>query len=293
MTRLALGLIILMLGQFLSLEAAAGGAPSSGLVPSGYRMVWDDEFNDLSLSDTFPTAARWLAHFGKWSVRYLSANGDDGIKLVDDTVLRSGRTVAEALRPASPRRGGFLHEVSDGTLKLRAYPLSEAMRSEFWDHRYVASMISGEPSFAQRYGYWEARLRLNTIGKGQHFTLWLLAIDGVWPPEIDILEVVGDKPHLFSANVNNAPMKFYEEPKTRDGFHVFGLLRTPDMVRWTVDGDVIRETTDLIGDKALYLLASWETGSTRPNEAPDSSTPWPAEAEIDYVRIYAPPSQPQ
>jgi len=316
-------LLILVLGQFfwfhiacadpgeLPPGMAAGGAPvtppSSATrekaavvrarvtqpicaTASQLKLVWHDEFNDLSLDDTFPTTARWLGHFGKWNVRYLSANGDDGIKLVDNSVLQSGETVADALRPTWPDRGGFLHQVSNGTLKLRAYPVPDALTSAFWDHHFVASMISGEPSFAQRYGYWETRLRLNSIGKGQHFTLWLLASDGSWPPEIDIVEVVGNNPHLFSANVNNAPMDFYGEPTTPDGFHVFGLLLTSTTIRWTIDGKVVREIADtMIGNKALYLLATWEIGSIRPEEMPDASTPWPAEAEIDYVRIYSPP----
>src|SRR5205085_2877135 len=97
-----------------------------------YRLAWDDEFEDLSLSDTLPTKARWLAHFGKWNVRYLGANGDEGIKLADATVLKSGRSVAEVLRPTIENKampGGLLHEASRGTLKLRAYPLPASLRS--------------------------------------------------------------------------------------------------------------------------------------------------------------------
>jgi len=268
---------------------------SSGFEPSRYRLVWDDEFDRLSLSDNFPTTERWQTHFGKWNVRNLPDNGDKGVKVADWTPLVSGRTVAEALKsvgdPSKP--GGFLHVVTKGTLKLHAYTLPERLQSEFWGFPYVASMISGESSFHQAYGYWEVRLRLNHLGKGHHFALWLVSTDAIWPPEIDLLEVVGTNPHQFTANLNDGgktkpAMKFYEEPSTPDGFHVFGLQRTPEVIRWMIDGHVIRETPELIGQKELYLIASFEIASRWPGN-PDETTPWPAEVEIDYVRIYAPP----
>lgn len=267
---------------------------SIGLAPARYRLVWSDEFDVLNLSDTPTVPARWLAHFGKWNVRYLGANGDEGVKVSGSTLLPSGRTVFDALSSTSAKPGAALHEIADGRLKLRAYPVSDALRPEFWGFPYAASMISGERSFAQRYGYWEIRLRINKIGKGQHFSLWLLPKDGTWPPEIDLLEVVGTKPHEYSANTHLArgvappPMTFYQEPAAADGFHVFGFLRTAEFMRWTTDGKTVRHTPDLVGDTELYLIASWEIGGHWAGK-PDASTPWPAEVEIDYVRIYAPP----
>jgi hypothetical protein len=278
--------------------AAANRRPKdrkSQFVPPGYRPVWNDEFADLDLGDSFPTNARWVAHFGKWNVRILGANGDEAVKVADSTLLKDGRTVAEAMRRAIPASGSgrFIHCLSNLTLKLRTYPIPKALQWEFWGFPYAGAMISGEPSFAQRYGYWEVRLRLDSIGPSQHFALWLLPRDGGWPPEIDIIEVVGSKSHEFLANTHAPkgvvppPMTFYREPATADGFHVFGLQLTPKVTRWTVDGHLVRETPDLTGGKALYLIASWEVEHGWPGEA-DASTPWPAEVAIDYVRIYAP-----
>jgi hypothetical protein len=267
--------------------------PLTSYVPSGYSLGWQDEFSTLNL-DEDSANPRWSSFFVKWGVRHMAGNGDEGIKVADETTLVSGRKAGEALRldgrwGEKPR---YLHEPSGGTLKLRAYPLTDEMRPEFWGFPYVASMISAALAPGQLYGYWEIRARIGAIGKGQHLALWLLPDDGSWPPEIDILEIVGTNSKQFTANIHvpggeaAPPMTFYPEPASADGFHVFGFEWTPSMMRWTVDGKVVREHQNYFSDKRLYLLTSWEIGSNWPGK-PDASTPWPAEVEIDYVRVYA------
>ena len=58
-------------------------------------------------------------------------------------------------------------------------------------------------------------------------------------------------------------------------------------MRWTINGQVVREHPNYINSKDLYMLMSWDIGSNWPGKT-DSSTKWPAEVLIDYVRIYQP-----
>lgn len=260
-------------------------------VPSGFTLAWQDDFVTPFAIDADPS--RWSSYFRKWNVRFLAGNGDEGVKVHDDMIIASGRTAADALR--SDGRWGsrehYLHEVSNGTLKLRAFPLAENMRSEFWGFPYVASMISGDRLPGDSYGYWEIRARINAIGKGQHLAFWLLPDDGSWPPEVDLLEVVGTNPKQYSANLHlpdgesAPPMTFYSEPKNT--FHTIGFQWTPTLMRWTLDGKVVREHENYVIGRPFYILVSWEIGSYWPGK-PDATTPWPAEAEIDYIRVYKP-----
>lgn len=64
--------------------------------------------------------------------------------------------------------------VADGTLQLRAYPVPESVRGDFWGFPYAAGMISTEKSHEALYGYWEVALQVDSLGKGQHFAMWLL-----------------------------------------------------------------------------------------------------------------------
>lgn len=259
----------------------------SGYVPSGYTLSWSDEFNQLNLGNQ---TGKWLPYWGGWNVRHLAGNNDKGVKYADYETLPGGGTAGEMLRLAGQWGAGpFLHEVSNGTLKLRCFPVPSAMRNQI-GFPYIGSMISGERMPAQRQGYWETRLRLPRMGTGLHFAVWLLNNRFEWPPEIDIVEMVGQHPERFfaSTHIKNAtppPGTLYYAPNGASGWHVFGFEWTDQYMRWTVNGATVREHGALFSDHELYILFSWEIGSNWPG-MPDGSTPWPGEAEIDYVRLY-------
>ena len=276
-------------------QSTSSGSTSTSGAPGGYRLVFQDDFSSLDIAANKGDVAVWSTMFTRWNVRYLAGNNDKGVKVADDTLLPSGRTAGAAMRASGAfgNRQNYLIEASNGTLKLRAYPLPSSLQPEFWNFPYVASMINADQLPGLQYGYWEIRARINAIGRGQHLAFWLLPDDGSWPPEVDMLEVVGTKPHQFSANTHAvsgqfcAPMTFYSEPASTTGFHTYGFLWTGSMTRWTIDGKVVRQDSNCIGSQRMHLLVSWEIGSNWPG-LPDSTTPWPAEVELDYVKAYSP-----
>jgi len=257
-------------------------------VPQGYTLAFQDDFDRLDLLPPSNVSRPWLPYWARWNVRYLAGNQDRSIKYGDAERLADGRLVGQVLR-ASGRwgeRDGYLHEVGGSTLKLRGFPLG-ADAGAFGGFPYVAAMISGERVHAQRWGYWQIRMRVNRLGRGHHLAVWLLPVDGSWPPEIDIVEVVGHDPSIFYTNAHGSStgLASYRAPNGAFGWHTFGFEWTPWSMRWTCEGQVVREQPSYIADKDLYFLISWEIGSKWPG-SPDTSTPWPAEVEIDRVRIY-------
>ena len=60
-------------------------------------------------------------------------------------------------------------------------------------------------------------------------------------------------------------------------------------MQWTMDGKVIREHSNYLNQQKLYFLMTWDIASNWPGN-PDSSTRWPAEVAVDYVRNYRPAS---
>lgn len=152
----------------------------------------------------------------------------------------------------------FLHEVSGGILKLRAFPVRAVYQPVFSGFPFVASMISGERLFAQPYGYWEVRLRVARLGRGHHLAVRLLPTDGSWPPEIDILEVVGQEPWKFHAGAHGAGagLSWYCAPNGANGWDVFGFEWTGTVMRWTCEGRVVRAQPNFVHDKAFYFLIS-------------------------------------
>lgn len=184
--------------------------------------------------------------------------------------------------------------ILDGTLQLRAYPVPPSVRSEFRGFPYAAGMLSTEKSHQALYGYWEVALRIGSLGKGHHFALWLLPQDDTWPPGIDMLEIAhtdprgGDGP--LSQWYNNAHgsgrgLEVDTVTGPRD-WHTVGFEWTKSTMRCYYGGVLIREQPNYV-NKPMYFLATWEIGGKWPGD-PNSTTPWPAQVELDYVRYFAP-----
>jgi Domain of unknown function (DUF4082)/Glycosyl hydrolases family 16 len=267
--------------------------PAAGGPPAGYTLAWADEFNALSLGGP-GSGKNWAPYYVGWNVRHLAGNSDDAVKMADYESLGSGPRAGDALRQAgswgSP--AGHLHEIVSGQLALRGYPTPSAQRSStFGGFPYVAGMISGQQSFAQRYGYWETRVKLSTVSKGHHLAVWLLPTDNTWPPEIDMLEVVGQYQNMMFTNSHGETpdlyMSTYNISSISADWHVLGFLWTPTTMRWTIDGKTVREHANYLTSRNLYFLVTWDIASNWPGN-PDSTTRWPAEVAIDYVRIYRP-----
>jgi beta-glucanase (GH16 family) len=148
--------------------------------------------------------------------------------------------------------------------------------------------------FTQAYGYFEMRARL-PAGKGFWPAFWLLPEDGAWPPEIDVLEWLGDdRDTAFMTYHYETPegdhemaQGAFDGPDFSEAFHRFGLLWTPDRLVWYVDGVERFRVEDVpLPDTPMYLLVNLAVGGTWPGE-PDETTPFPAAMEIDRVRVHA------
>ncbi len=280
--------------------------------PPGHTLSWSDEFDGASL-DLDPTCGRnsitnkWASYFCRWNTRRIYDNLDDGVKM-DDTwkginAPAGAKTIKQVLIEAGWPNPS-LHEVSNGTLKMRAYPIPPAYQPQFdWygaSPPAAASMITSELSHAQTYGFWEIRAKLNAISSAQHLAFWLLAQDGSYPPEIDILETLydGNNPSAGLLSTVNAHGESpdsgltYMQPAggMLGVWHTYAFEWTPADMKWYLDGQVVKSIPNYV-NKSLYFLASWEIGSKWPGEVkPD--TVFPPEMEIDYIRVYSPSTEP-
>lgn len=273
-------------------------APSSYL-PSGYQLTFADEFDEKSFDLGYDGGENWISGWKAWNTRALAGNSDDAFKMFDEESFNDMPVgIGDYLRQEGRwgDRARYLHDVSNGTLKLRAYPMPEAAREQLWQYTHVAGMLSTEMSHAQQYGYFEVRARFNSFSKGMHFTFWTLAKEPKWPPEIDIIDVIHKDPLQFNSSHGGKAEKY--GPQTKDGYvnwydppngeffdwHVWGMEWTEDDIRIFIDGVQVYHEPNFI-DEPMYFLASWEIAGNWPGD-PDETTEWPGEVEVDYVRLY-------
>ena len=281
-----------------------GGGERSPYVPEGYELTFSDEFERQDADALFHPVSTdassgerqdkigaphaWETYFAGWNVRHLEGNNDQALKAGPDYRGRGELSLGEL--------GIQLHEITeDGTLKLYARPTPRQLREQFDEFPYLGGMISGEKLHAQTYGYWEMRIRLNSVSAGQHWAFWLIPDDHSWPPEIDMLEAVGSNP----SNQSDADYLFFNSiiggrddrltrilpPRGKNAWYTIGFLWTETEMRWFLDGEEVRNRPAIGGDKALYFLVSPEVGGKWVGTPTDETT-WPMETEIDYVRVY-------
>ena len=122
----------------------------------------------------------------------------------------------------------------------------------------------------------------------------MLSAERVWPPEIDILEVVGQQPELM---VTTAHWSLPEGrrghggcrtrlPDAWNGFHLFGALWTPERIVWFIDRRPVAQIATPAGfDRPMYLLLNLAVGGSMVGRA-DADTPVPARYDIDWVAAW-------
>jgi hypothetical protein len=144
---------------------------------------------------------------------------------------------------------------------------------------------------AFRYGRVDVRAKLPGT-QGMWPAIWMLPQDGSWPPEIDIMELIGSEPdrvhmtlHYGSRGDRSFDATDFAGPDFTAGFHTFSLEWVPGRMRWLVDGVVRKTATRHVPDKAMNLILNTSVGGKWPG-APDDATEFPQQFSVDYVRVY-------
>lgn len=176
---------------------------------------------------------------------------------------------------------------------------------------YTSARIKTQGLFDQRYGRFEARIKV-PLGKGLWPAFWMLGNDcdsNPWPGcgEIDIMEYLGDDPTRIFGTVHGpgysggeSVSKEYQLVGDRfdTGFHVFGIEWGPNYINYYVD-DVLYnsitpaliddetggEGTWVFNDRPFYIILNIAVGGNLPGN-PDANTTFPQRMLVDYVRVY-------
>lgn len=189
-------------------------------------------------------------------------------------------------------------KVEDGILNITA------RKEAYEEASYTSGRILTKLNFDQKYGRFEARMKL-PWGQGLWPAFWLLGadIDEVgWPQtgEIDIMEYRGQEPTRIHGSVHGpeysgaeAVSKSYnlEWDRFDTDFHVFGIEWGKDYINFYVDDDLYNQITpeDVDGEwvynKPFYILINMAVGGSYVG-SPTEDTVFPQTLEIDYVRVY-------
>lgn len=282
---------------------AAEGAEGERKSDREWKLVWSDEFDGEALDKSkwdFDTgngfynyeANTWISGWGNDELQYYTREPENAF-------------------------------VKDGKLHLRA--IKESLHGcGYTSARLKTRKKDGSPLFAQRYGKFEFRAKLPT-GKGIWPALWMLPQDDAYGPwacsgEIDVMEAKGQEPNRVLGTlhygsrwpVNAHASQEYVLPRegTIADFHTYAIVWEPGEIRWYVDdqlyatqsfwwscsqsdgakGVTPTKEADLNPwpapfDQPFYLVMNVAVGGKFLGN-PDATTEFPAEMQIDYVRVY-------
>ena len=234
----------------------------SGYAQTSWTLIWSDEFSGSSLD-----LNHWSYEFGGggWGNNELVyyTNQPDNIS------------------------------VSSGTLKITA------TRENPGPMEYQSARIITKDKFSFLYGKVEARMRL-PLGQGLWPAFWMMGqnIDAVsWPScgEIDVMEHVSNEPLIHgTVHWNHGGHTSLGDTYGVDvtEYHVYGAIWDAESIDFYVDGNIYFSFPLVAGnqsantfDQPVFLLLNMAIGGNFPGN-PDDSTVFPAQMEVDYVRVF-------
>ncbi len=217
--------------------------------------------------------AGWLP---TWSDEF-SGSALDGSKWFAQNVAWPYNNESEFYRPQNVAVGGGLCTIT-------------SLRQSFGGKPYTSGRIETGGRFNQLFGKFEFRAKLPK-GKGIWPALWLLP-DGMWPPEIDIMELLGDNPNKVyftnhwgtSSDVHSYGSSFIGPDFSAD-FHTFCVEWWPDRLDFTIDGSIKSTHRTSVPRNSMSLIINTAVGGIWPGY-PDASTVFPQTLQVDWVRVY-------
>lgn len=232
---------------------------------ASWSLVWSDEFNGSSLN-----TSNWVAETG-------TGSGGWGNNELQYYTNRSQNL-----------------QVTGGNLVITA------LKENYGGMQYTSARIKTQGLKSFTYGKIEARIKLPS-GQGIWPAFWMLGdnITSVgWPRsgEIDIMERINYEPNVHGT-VHwdaNGYASFGRASGAIDfnQYHVYSIEWDTNYIRWFVDGIQYNEILIQNGtgnteefQKPFFILLNMAVGGNWPG-SPNSSTPFPAQMLVDYVRVY-------
>lgn len=252
----------------------------------GMKLVWNDEFNNISVPDT----SDWK--FENGFVR----NKELQWYQPDNAYCKNGLLIIEA-RKEKVKNPSF-DSTSNNWKRNRKFA------------QYTSSSLNTKGLHSWTFGRFEIRARIDT-SCGLWPAIWTLGVNGPWPwnGEIDLMEFyrIRNIPHIMAnvawgtskpwvAHWDNKSTPLYDimhgDNNWPKKFHIWTMDWNSDSISLFLDNRLLnttslKETINPDGSnpflKPQYILLNLAIGE---NGGDPSGTPFPTKYEVDYVRVY-------
>ena len=266
------------------------------LTPISLHRTFHDDFDEHPLKD-----GMWVPHYAggaAWpEAQYW---GGAGSQLKRQTKYNGEQQiyVDPRYRGLAPRPLGLdPFRIRSGVLSIVASRTPPELQAPLFDNPYISGILTTQASFAQKYGYFEIRAKI-PVGTGVWPAFWMLANDGGWPPEIDVMEGRGQRPGDLVMTTHwriPATQKIvscgfdYLLPDASVAFHDFGVLWMEDRLIYFIDRKPVSDVKAPVGfDDPMYMIVNLAMGSKWFDGVGivDGESPQMVEFQIDRISAY-------
>jgi beta-glucanase (GH16 family) len=269
---------------------------ASQLATVSLHRTFHDDFAAHPLS-----TGKWVPHYAggaAWpDARYWGGDGSD--------LKRKDAYNGEQQIYVDPRYSGRAttplgldpFKIRDGILSIVASRTPPELKPVLFNNEYTSGILTTQGSFSQKYGYFEIRAKL-PVGTGVWPAFWLLADDGGWPPEIDVMEgrgqQIGDM--VMTTHWRNHATGLVQScgfdflvPDASSDFHDYGVLWTQDRIVYFIDRKPVSDIKVPIGfDDPMYMIVNLAMGAKyfKGVGFVDAESPVMVEFQIDSISAY-------
>ncbi len=277
--QVSLGLLLTAAASSSSLVGAQTPPGDQTVAPAGWKMAWNDEFNEAGL----PDPSRWSYDVG--------GDGWGNRELQYYTATRADNARVEA---------GHL--------------IIEARRESWRGSAYTSARLVTKNKGNWHSGRFEIRAKV-PLGRGTWPAIWMLPVvwnlgNGGWPDngEIDLMEHVGHNPGVIHASTHSQKNQWRINtqrtattlvPDAGTAFHTYALEWEAEEMRIYVD-DLHYFTSRKNGgdwttwpfERDFYLVLNLAVGGDWGAVQGIDEKAFPQRMEVDYVRVYQRESAP-
>ena len=253
-------------------------------IPSG-TLVWSDEFDQASTANVSPSSSTWTYDTG--------AGGWGNSELETYCAAASSTSPCSSSSPNA-------YVSTDGNLHIEALNPSSGV--------YTSARMKTTGLFSFQYGRAEVRAKL-PVGQGLWPAFWLLGNNyGAqgWPAggELDVMEHIdAQSPDWVAGSIHGTGFDGSTDYYLTSGdsvaeWHTYGMIWQKGSVSFYVDNPANIYATysassytasgqrwPFDNGQSAFMLLNLAVGGSWPGN-PDSTTVFPAEMLVDYVRIY-------
>jgi hypothetical protein len=267
----------------------------TSLIPVSLHRTFHDDFDEHPLS-----RGKWVPHYAggaAWpAARYWGGDGSD--------FKRKTAWNGEQQIYVDPRYGGREttplgldpFKIRDGVLSIVASRTPPELKAVLFNNEYVSGILTTQSAFSQKYGYFEIRSKI-PVGTGVWPAFWMLADNGGWPPEVDVMEGRGQRPgdlvmtthwRIATGIIESCGFDF-PVPNAATDFHDYGVLWQRDRLVYFIDRKPVSDIKVPVGfDDPMYMIVNLAMGSKNFQGVGfvDAESPVTVEFEIDRISAY-------